>query len=233
MRVATFQKTRRTASKVQTRVKPVKKRFTQAERTALSDSRMFNIAVRLISERGTHNTTLKDIGEMAGYSRGLAGSRFGSKDSLFFELAEEFNRKWKATSATAVGMHTGLEALRLANQGLIAFFETEAPAIRAMYTIWYEMVGSSESMRRHLQDQHEAYRRGVARWIKEGIAERAVRDNVSPERAALQYVAAVFGLIYQWLVHPEVIDISQGLNDLRENTVQLVSIAPPSQRPRS
>ena len=52
---------------------------TQAERTALSDRRMLEAAIRLIIERGTAGTTLREIGERAGYSRGLASYRFGNK----------------------------------------------------------------------------------------------------------------------------------------------------------
>ena len=39
---------------------------TQAERTALSDQKMFEVAIELGNERGTAKTTLKDIGEGAG-----------------------------------------------------------------------------------------------------------------------------------------------------------------------
>jgi AcrR family transcriptional regulator len=42
------------------------RRLTQAERTALSDTRMFNAAMQLISEQGANRTTLKDICEQAG-----------------------------------------------------------------------------------------------------------------------------------------------------------------------
>ena len=55
-----------------TRVRPRVSRRTQAERTALSDARMFDAAMQLIVEQGTHATTLKAVGERAGYSRGLA-----------------------------------------------------------------------------------------------------------------------------------------------------------------
>ena len=40
-------------------------RRTQAERTALSDQRMFDATIKLINERGTQKTTLKEIGELA------------------------------------------------------------------------------------------------------------------------------------------------------------------------
>ena len=69
---------------------------TQAQRTALSDQRMFEVAIELVNERGTAKTTLKDIGEGAGYSRGLASYRFGSKDGLWMELFARFDDIWKA-----------------------------------------------------------------------------------------------------------------------------------------
>jgi AcrR family transcriptional regulator len=198
------------------------KRLTQTERVALSDSRMLEAAVQLIYDRGTSNTTLKDVGQIAGYSRGLASSRFGSKDALFFELLDQFNRRWKEDSATAVGLKTGLDAFRNANKGLISFFKNEAKFIRVMYLIAYETVGSSELMRKQLSGQHEAYRHGIARWLRDAIAAGEVKKSISPERIAVQYVASVFGIIYQWLVNPEVIDCTQALDDLRENILQVI-----------
>jgi len=204
------------------RARPATQRLTQIERVALSDSRMLEAAVQLIYERGTSNTTLKDVGQTAGYSRGLASSRFGSKDALFFELLDQFNRRWKEDSATAVGLQAGLNAFRSANKGLINFFKNEAKFIRVMYLIAYETVGSSDLMRNQLSEQHEAYRHGVARWLRDAIAAGEVKKSISPERIAVQYVASVFGIIYQWLVNPNVIDCSQALDDLRENTLQVI-----------
>ncbi len=72
-----------------------KVRRTQEERTALSDKRMFDAAMELICEQGAYRTTLKEVCEKAGYSRGLANYRFGSKDAFFDQLIGHFNRAWK------------------------------------------------------------------------------------------------------------------------------------------
>ena len=56
--------------------------LTQDERAARSDARMGDAAVSLICERGAAGTTLTDVGMRAGYSRGLASARFGSKAGL-------------------------------------------------------------------------------------------------------------------------------------------------------
>ena len=83
-------------------------RLTQSERPGLSDARMLEAAMQLIVERGTHNTTLKDVGERAGYSRGLASNRFGSKEGLFNHMVRDFNEKWAVELRRFVGSNTGL-----------------------------------------------------------------------------------------------------------------------------
>ncbi len=58
------------------------RRLTQAERTEISDMKMLDATVDLIVSRGPSATSLKEVGLKAGYSRGLASQRFGSKDNL-------------------------------------------------------------------------------------------------------------------------------------------------------
>ena len=70
------------------------RRLTQAERTEISDNRMLEAAVRLIVEHGPAATSLKEIGMLAGYSRGLAGQRFGSKDRLFAFVLRRVGETW-------------------------------------------------------------------------------------------------------------------------------------------
>ena len=100
---------------------------TQAERTALSDQRMFEMAIELVNERGTAKTTLKDIGEGAGYSRGLASYRFGSKDGLWMELFARFDDIWKAHLSQYLTGKQGLAALEAAIQAQRDIFRACRP----------------------------------------------------------------------------------------------------------
>lgn len=197
------------------------RRLTQAERVAQSDKRMFSAAISLIDEVGTHNTTLKEISERAGYSRGLASNRFGSKEALFFELLKRYNEVWKEQLASAVSERKGLEAFVAANQRLISFFRREVKFVRVMYTIWFEMVGSSEAMREMLRVQHTAYLKGTARWIREGMADGTVRTDVNPEQLAMLYISGVFGMVYQWLTNPDEVDMTKVLTGLGENILTI------------
>ena len=56
-----------------------RKRMSQAERTAASDRRMRDAAIELICSKGAHNTTLKEIGELAGFMLGHRGVEEGGR----------------------------------------------------------------------------------------------------------------------------------------------------------
>jgi AcrR family transcriptional regulator len=125
-----------------------RQRMTQAERTAVSDRRMFDAAIALILERGTQNTTLKEVGERAGYSRGLASNRFGSKDALFQKLVQDFNGKWAEDLRSAIGDRTGLEAIMGALDCVEQYLIEQPHQMKAMYTLWYESFSGQSALRR-------------------------------------------------------------------------------------
>jgi AcrR family transcriptional regulator len=179
----------------------------QVERSTLSDKRMFEAAINLINERGTAKKTLKDIGELAGYSRGLASYRFGSKDGLWMELFDKFDQLWKEHISGYVAGKTGLEALQSAILAQRDIFKKESGYLRAMYILWYESLGQESDIRASLARHHQIYRRDVARWIQQGIAEGDMSDSVDPHGFAAVYCATMFGSIYQWVVSSDALDI--------------------------
>jgi AcrR family transcriptional regulator len=190
--------------------------MTQAERTGISDGRMIEAAVQLVLKRGTHNTTLKDVGEKAGYSRGLAGIRFGSKERLFNEMAIVYDRRWKETVQAFVGVKRGLAAFSAAVDAVEHFLEEQSEHAKAMYLLYYETIGSNTLIRKRLAGVHTAYNTDVSRWIAEAKLDGAVRTEISPDRFAVLWSSFVFGLIYQWLVNPEATKVRRSLDDFRE-----------------
>ena len=182
-------------------------RRTQAERTALSDERMFKAAIDLIVERGTQKTTLKEIGERAGYSRGLAHARFGSKEGFLIQLFNNFDTLWKAHIEKHVGQQTGIPAIKSAASALRAFLTEESSYLRAMYILWYESLGHDSVIRAKLADHHHVYRQEAQQWVQAGIDAGDIDSDVNAEQFAVQYCAFIFGIVYQWLVNSEALDL--------------------------
>ena len=191
----------------------------QAQRSALSDRRMLEAAVRLVNERGTAKTTLKEIGEVAGYSRGLASYRFGSKDGLWMELFARFDEIWKTHLREYLQGKTGLEAIRLAIRAQRDFFRREPSYLRAMYILWYESLGKESSIRAKLSNHHRIYRRDVKRWIEEGQEAGEIRPDIDADCFSASYCSHMFGTIYQWVVAPDALDLDKLLDHFEENSI--------------
>jgi AcrR family transcriptional regulator len=182
---------------------PSQSRRTQAERSALSDARMLDAAVRLIVERGTAGTTLKDVGERAGYSRGLASARFGSKAALFSFIVRAVGEEWLEALREAVRDQGGLPAICAATDAHYRYVRDGAERIRAFYCLWFDSIGPDADLKQVIANVHERRQRDVEAWIRQGIAEGGVRADVDVGAVARQFCAAIIGIVYQWLVAPD------------------------------
>ena len=210
--------------KEETATKGTGTRRTQAQRTALSDQLMLEAAIKLINERGTQKTTLKEIGELAGYSRGLANYRFGSKDGLLQELFSRFDDRWKNHLETYVGEKSGVKAVLAAADALRDFLKLESEYMRAMYTLWYEALGHESEIRSNLAAHHDVYRKDATRWIEQGIADGDIDPNINPGQFSVQFCAFIFGIVYQWLVNAEALDLDAIFDEYEANTTKLLSV---------
>lgn len=201
-----------------------KQRMTQAERTALSDARMLEAAKELIVEHGTHNTTLREVGERAGYSRGLASNRFGSKEGLFDQLVRDFNRRWASELRGGVGSSTGLPAFCAALDAVEYFLLNRSHEMKALYILWFESMSSHDEIRKRLARNHTAYRRDAEKWVREGIREGTISDTIDPQCFAIEFASLIFGLIYQWLVDPDKIDVHAVFQHYRRNAIETLAV---------
>lgn len=191
----------------------------QAQRSALSDKKMLEAAVTLINDRGTAKTTLKEIGEVAGYSRGLASYRFGSKDGLWMELFARFDDLWKGHLREYLEGKRGVEAIRLAIRAQRDFFRREPSYLRAMYILWYESLGKESGIRAKLAGHHRIYRRDVRRWIQQGQEDGVISSAIDADKFSASYCSHMFGTIYQWVVAPDALDLDALLDHFEENTI--------------
>ncbi len=89
-----------------------RKRLTREESRELTSQRLVDAARRLIARRGLDATSLEDIAEAAGYSRGAFYSNFKSKNDLFFEILRRDDERINAEFAVALDDASPLEKIR-------------------------------------------------------------------------------------------------------------------------
>ena len=97
------------APQAPTREKKPSLRRTQAERREQSEHRILEAAVELVALKGAYAVTLAEIGERAGYSRGLPAHRFGNKTNLMKALAQHLSVNFSVftdrTAPAGMGRH--------------------------------------------------------------------------------------------------------------------------------
>jgi AcrR family transcriptional regulator len=205
-----------------TLVRPAVARRTQAERSALSDARMVDAAVALIAQRGIAGMTLKEVGEFAGYSRAMAGWRFGTKADLCAFVVRTVGEEWLRALNEVVKHKHGLEAIHAATDAHFRFVRDGADRIRVFYMLWFDSTGPDPELKRVIANVHERRQRDVEAWIKQGVAAGKVRVDAEVKMIAAQFCAAIIGIVYQWLVNPQA---QRQIKDLHEGLKQQMSRA--------
>lgn len=200
-------------------------RLTQAERTEISDQRMFEATVELILQHGTAATSLKEVGLRAGYSRGLAGHRFGSKDALFSFVLRRLGEIWLGQLTSVTRGLSGMNAVeRAVDQH--AQFCIDAPAqVRTFYTLWFEAVNTDTELSVAIQKIHRRRHADVVRWIE---SDPCIADSVKQEadEIAAQFCASVIGIVYSWLSNTTNVEFTKQLHQgLNRTMVQRLGIA--------
>lgn len=197
---------------------------TQAERTAISDKAMVEAAIELILEHGTDKTTLAAIGEKAGYSRGLATYRFGSKAGLYDEVCKSISRHWLDYLKADVGDKVGIEAMCAALDSFFQFVSDYPREARVLQILYCAAASPKSEYRQTSVNIHQRQQDDVADWVRAGQADGSIRANADPKSIAAQYIAYISGMTYLWLINPQSIDFRKANDDMKAHLK--ISLAP-------
>ena len=176
-------------------------RRSQADRTEISDQRLCDAAVQLLLQKGVRGTTLAELGRHAGYSRGLATHRFGSKAGLLRHVLQRASARWLALLQSKVGDKVGAEALCAAVDAHLELLQESPDDVRVMYLLWFTSIDPGSEYRANVARVNEAQRDDIRRWITLGQDRRVVPAHVDASRVAEQFCASMVGMACQWLVN--------------------------------
>lgn len=178
-------------------------RRSQAERRGEAEQRLLDAAMRIVAQRGSLRMTLAEVGEAAGYSRGLPAHRFGSKGGLVRALAAHIGARFAARRGAQPASAPGLAAIA-ANIRLYFGRQGEdwlpTRALLVLLTEAWMVPEPAEGLRAELA----AYNRGALAWfedqVRAGIAGGEIAPDNDPAVTAVIVLGALRGIVLQWLV---------------------------------
>jgi len=200
-----------------------RERRTQAERTALSERRMLEAAVRLVTRHGCEKTTLRMIGQAAGYSRGLVSHHYGSKAGLFRALMEWIAERWRQEFDPAVAGRSGVDALCTFVDAHGRFAQEWPEGVRALFVLWFQAINPESELREVMLEQQARVRAQVAAWIRAGAETGGVRADARVALQAAQFCGTLYGITYQWLLDPDRFRLGDLLEELKASTVTVLA----------
>lgn len=178
-------------------------RRSQSDRRQQSEQGLLKAAAELIVEQGMASATFENIGARAGYSRGLATQKFGSKQGLIEALIARLQNRLEAQLVTHHPQAaSGLDAI-------VAFIDiylrtlAEDSELRAYFVLMAGAVAERSDIRNPFAAAHQDVKERLSQLFLRGQADGSVRTGFDPDTAALMIGAQLFGLSMQRLLDPD------------------------------
>jgi len=188
-------------------------RRTQEQRRAQTEQRVLETAMTLIASHGSRSVTLAEVGEAAGYSRGIVHHHFGSRERLLAAVMEDAQRfTVPAYEGDGLGQIANIVGAYLRNVA------DRSPSARAFLQLWGEAIAGDPVLAPLFAQQDAEFRSFLAGRIHAGIADGTVRADADPAAAAVFLLALVRGIGLQLIATPPPGDFAAIVREARRAT---------------
>ena len=161
---------------------------------------------RCMARKGYANVSITDIAEEARVARGAINFFFTGKDEILAALLDRAITDYRAVLRPVLDKPgPAHEQLRAALEVLLA----PTPATRevmAVFLNYYALAPGHLGLAPALRDFFRDYRRFFALVLRRGIRQGCYPRTMEPDKAAAVLVAAVEGLLIQWVISPHSVD---------------------------
>ena len=174
-------------------------------RRAEAEQRLIVAAADLVGELGPSKVTLANVGERAGFSRGLATHHFGSKGALMQRLVDAVTHQFRDAMFDRGGADDLITELR-ALIGIYFDVVTDLqPVNRARLVLWADSVANpDEDTRARMVAADREFREEIEKRIRVAVTAGQVPDTVHPQGLATLIVAMLRGVALQSLIDDHV-----------------------------
>jgi AcrR family transcriptional regulator len=177
-------------------------RRSQADRRAESERGLLRAAAALVAEQGVAAATLEKVGARAGYSRGLAAQKFGSKQGLIEALIAHLHARMEALLREAgVEAMSGLEAV-LAFADIFLRELGDDEEVRAYLMLMAAALADISPVRGAFAASHDVVSQRLQALVLRGQQDGSVLPHLDPTAAATLVGSVLLGLATQHLIDP-------------------------------
>lgn len=217
-----------------TTASPTRRRRTQQERREEAEERLLKAAMELVTLKGVAGLTLGEVGERAGYSRGLPAHHFGNKEGLLRALATDLRNRFSAANANRTPKpRAGLDAiLKTVDLYLLnaSSADRNSPG-RAFHAILTEATVTRGVLLADVQALNRTTTGFLEMQLRAGIQSGEIRPEIDPVSQATVIAGMLRGIVSILFAEDATIDADR----VRQQAIEMVrqALANPDQSPRA
>lgn len=215
-----------TASTADTRRPPSRRRKTQAERREEAEQRLLDAALRIVADKGSVRMTLAEVGEAAGYSRGLPAHHFGNKLGLLQALAGHIHQRFQRDLQAGPRGHEGIEAIRTMISVYFGRTDENWTATRALLVMMTEAFMADSGLSDCMSNYNRMAVASLERDIRRGIELGQILPDIDPSTYGVMILGALRGVMMQRLIETPQHRISRAqLLSVRDEMLRVIDLA--------
>ena len=158
-------------------------------------AKIVSAAWKLFYQNGYDDTTIDDIVEASGTSKGSFYHYFRTKDDLLASLSYLFDDKYTELDSTMDPALTPLEKLIFMNRELFLMIENTVPVALLCQLFSTQLITKGE---RHMLDPDRVYYRRLRQIVMEGQKDSLFRADLSVNDIMKAYAMFERGMMYDW-----------------------------------
>ena len=198
-------------------------------------ARLLDAAEQLFHERGVSRTSLQDIAQAAGVTRGAVYWHFEDKVQLFNAMMERATMPLEEDFEASVspGPDRPLDDLRLRLMNVMhcAAFNARTRRAFEIANLRVEFVGEMASIRGRKVAAHREWTDHNREAFERAKALGQLPPDVDAHQAAIGLMALVGGLLHHWILDPEAFDL-MGVGQARlEHYLSSLTVVVPNRFP--
>ncbi len=177
------------------------KRMSREERRAQTRERLLDAAARVFARQGFAATTLDQVAEAAGYTKGAVYSNFESKSDLFVALIERRIAQQAEEATRALERSTLEEAFRQTAEAGEPEVTDEIEWMALACEFWL-YARHDERARQMIAEQYEHARTLSATLLEQKYAQAGMTLPIPARDFAILSEALGIGLLFQHIIDP-------------------------------
>lgn len=175
-------------------------------------------AARLFAQHGVDHTSLADIGENAGYSRGLVNFHFGSRAVLLERLAQRVQNNFLDRLTVSDGDE--LAALSVVAGNYLAMLQESEESTRAYFIMGGAALPADSALRSVFVTGDRLFCERVQHLLMDGQHHKTINTDIDPAGMATAIIGMLRGIAMQYLLQlDDEFDVN-GARDACEEFIQ-------------